>query len=211
MVEIRCTAWDLGQRPVADRGADRGHIHLEEEVAKGRIRGRALELDAQRLGQHSMVPARKMLQIPQALALAQDPEHRHQQQVPGWNPDALAHTGIRDRLEEADQIKIGCSGCDFGHGAGMTAAIEPDDNSPARALITYFESAPPAAPGLIPLSYTTGWDAAQRLVQGFPVVLGEGLQIAGAPAAAAHPEHRDEQQVTLGAALHGCSGHRGRP
>jgi hypothetical protein len=26
---------DLGQRPVNDRGADRVHIHLQEEVAKG--------------------------------------------------------------------------------------------------------------------------------------------------------------------------------
>ena len=49
--------------------------------------------------------------------------------------------GIRDRLEEADQIEIGCSGCGFGHGEGMTAAIEPDERSPARAPVTYFESA----------------------------------------------------------------------
>ncbi len=51
--------------------------------------------------------------------------------------------GIRDRLEKADQIEIGCSGCGFGHGEGMTAAIEPDDNSSARAPVTYFESALP--------------------------------------------------------------------
>ena len=95
-------------RPVPDGAADGGDIHMQEEVAKGRIRRRALEFYAERLGQHSVVPTSETLQTPQALALAQDPEDRHQQQVPGWNPDAPPHPGIRDRLEEADQIEIGC-------------------------------------------------------------------------------------------------------
>ncbi|WP_411870437.1 hypothetical protein, partial [Vulcanococcus limneticus] len=48
---------------------------------------------------------------------------------------------IGDRLEEPDQIEIACSSCGFEHGRRMTAAIEPDDYSQARAPVTYFESA----------------------------------------------------------------------
>jgi hypothetical protein len=50
----------------------------------------------------------KALQIPQALAAAQDPEHRHQQQVPSRKTHAAPHARVRDRLEVADQIEIGC-------------------------------------------------------------------------------------------------------
>lgn len=88
-----------------------------------------------------MVPASKTLQISQALALAQAPEHRHQEQIPGRDEHAAAHAGVSDRLEEADQIEIGCSSCGVEHGRRMTAAIEPDDDSPPRAPVTYFESA----------------------------------------------------------------------
>jgi len=49
----------------------------------------------------------KALQIAQALALAQDPEHCHQQ-IPSWDAYTLLHPCIRDRLKVADQIKIGC-------------------------------------------------------------------------------------------------------
>ncbi len=38
---------------------------------------------------------------------------------------------------------------------------------------------------------------AQGLVENFTVPLGEGLQIAGAPAAAQDPQHRDQQQEPL--------------
>ena len=62
-----------------------------------------------------MVPASETLQIAQALALAQDPEHRHQQQVPGWNPDAPPHPDIMYRPEEADQIEIGWGRNALGH------------------------------------------------------------------------------------------------
>ena len=48
----------------------------------------------------------KALQITQALAFAQDPEHRHKQQLPGWDADISPHLDIRHRLE-ADQIEIG--------------------------------------------------------------------------------------------------------
>ena len=52
----------------------------------------------------------KAVQISQALAAAQDSEHRNQQQVPGRHADATPHPGVGDRLEEADQIEIGCGG-----------------------------------------------------------------------------------------------------
>ena len=57
----------------------------------------------------------KAFQITQALVFAQDPEHRHQQQVPGWDADTSTHAGIRDRLEVADQIEIGCGSNALGH------------------------------------------------------------------------------------------------
>ena len=28
LIKIACTSWDLGDRPVADRGAEGGHVHL---------------------------------------------------------------------------------------------------------------------------------------------------------------------------------------
>ena len=57
----------------------------------------------------------KALQIPQALAAAQDAQHSHQQEVPGRNAHTTAHPGIRYRLEVADQVDIGCSTVAFGH------------------------------------------------------------------------------------------------
>ena len=57
----------------------------------------------------------KALQIPQALAAAQDPEHSHQQEVPGRNAHATAHPRIRYCLEVADQVEIGCSRVAFEH------------------------------------------------------------------------------------------------
>lgn len=44
-------------------------------------------------------------------------------------------------LVAPDQIEIGCSGSGFGHGEGMTVAIDPDEMRPARAPVKYFESA----------------------------------------------------------------------
>lgn len=86
LIEIRCTAWDLGDRPVTDRRAERRHVHLVEEVTKRGIRWRPPQLHAQRLGEHGMVANGKALQIPQALAATQDSEHGHQQQIPGREP-----------------------------------------------------------------------------------------------------------------------------
>ena len=90
-----------------------------------------------------MLPASETPRVTQALALAQDPEYRHLQHVPSWNPDAPPHPGIWDRLEEADQIEIGCSSCGVEHCRRMTAAVDPDDDSSARAPVTYFVSTLP--------------------------------------------------------------------
>ena len=57
---------------------------------------------------HSVVTPGKTLQIAQAFALAQDPKHCHQQEVPGRDAHAPPHPGVGDGLEEADQIEIGC-------------------------------------------------------------------------------------------------------
>jgi hypothetical protein len=72
--------------------------------------------------EHAVVADGKTLQIPQTLATAEDPEHRHQQQVHGRDADPTPHPSIRNRFEEADQVEIGCRQCGFGQGEG---AIPP--------------------------------------------------------------------------------------
>jgi hypothetical protein len=132
LIEIRCTTRDLGDRPVADRSAESRHVHLAEEVAEGGIGGRTPEFDAQRLAQRAVVADGKALQIPQALATAKDPQHRHQQQVPGWNADPAPHPRIRNRLEKADQVEIGCGKRDFGHGKGAIPPTSTHADSPGQ-------------------------------------------------------------------------------
>lgn len=66
-------------------------------------------------GAHAVVADRKTLWVSQALAMAQDPQPRHQQQVSGRNPHPKPHPGVRDRLEVADWIEIGCSKDAFAH------------------------------------------------------------------------------------------------
>ena len=107
-IEIHSTTWDLGDRSVADRSTQSRHVHLAEEVVESRIGGQSPEVDSKRLGERAVVSNGKTLQIPQALATAQDPQHRHQQQIPGRNADPASHPRIRDRPEKADQVEIGC-------------------------------------------------------------------------------------------------------
>ena len=115
LIEIRCTTWDLGDRPVTDRSAQGCHVHLMEEVAERGIRSWSPQLQAQCLGEHAMVADGKSLQIPQALASTQDSEHGHQQQVPGREPNPAPHPRVWDRPEVADQVEIVCSGGAFQH------------------------------------------------------------------------------------------------
>jgi hypothetical protein len=57
----------------------------------------------------------KTHQIQEPLALTQDPEHLHQQEVPGGDTDTATHPDIVDRLEVAEQIEIGCGRNSVGH------------------------------------------------------------------------------------------------
>ena len=102
LIEIDCPAWNLGDGPVSDRGADSSHVHLQKEVAKGGVRRRTLELKSQGLGEYGVMAPGEALQIAQALAFAQDPKHRHQQEVPGGDANPAPHPGVRDSLEVAD-------------------------------------------------------------------------------------------------------------
>jgi hypothetical protein len=83
------------------------------------------------------------LQIPQALAAAQDPQHRHQQQSPGRKTHPASHPSIRDRLEVADQMEIGCGRGGFGCGKGTGQPIETDEQTGARSVVTHLEAAFP--------------------------------------------------------------------
>ena len=69
-----------------------------------------------------MVANGESFQIPHALAVTQDSEHRQQQQIPGRNPHPAPHSDVRDRIEVADQIEIG-SGVNTGEQKGE--AIPP--------------------------------------------------------------------------------------
>lgn len=82
---------------------------------------------AQRLGEDAVVPAGKALQIPQALATAQDAQHRHQQEVPSRKANATPHPLVRDGLEIADQIEMGGGSGAFGH---REETIPPTSSSP---------------------------------------------------------------------------------
>ena len=115
LIQTLCPTWDLSDYPVTDGGADGSDIHLQKEVAEGGIGGRAFELDPKRLREHGVVAPGKTLQIAQALAFAQDPKHRHQQQVPGRDANTSTHPCIRNRLEVANQIEIGCGRNALGH------------------------------------------------------------------------------------------------
>lgn len=77
------------------------------------MRGRVLELNAKGPGEHSVMVPRNTVQIAEALALAQDTEHHHQQQVPGRDAHTLQHPGasgidlrklIRKRLVAAETL-----------------------------------------------------------------------------------------------------------
>ena len=51
LIKTRCATWDLGQHPDLQQPADLSHIHLQEQIAEGGIRGRPPELKPQRLVQ----------------------------------------------------------------------------------------------------------------------------------------------------------------
>ena len=87
----------------------------------------------QLLAKDPMVAPSKTLQISQAFAAAQDPEHSHQQQVPSGKTYSSPHAGVWNRLEEADQIEIGCSRIDFGHREGAILLNKPNAESSGHA------------------------------------------------------------------------------
>ena len=132
LIEIRCTTWDLGDRPVTDHRTQGCHVHLLEEVAEGRIRWRPSQLQAQRLGEHGVVADGETLQIPQALAATQDSEHGHQKQVPGRETNPAPHTRIWDRPQVADQVEIGCSGNAVAHKEGAIPPTSTHADRPSK-------------------------------------------------------------------------------
>ena len=103
-----------------------------EEVAERGIRWRPPQLHAQHLGEHALVAVGETLQIPQALAATQDPEHGHQQQIPGRKPNPAPHPRIRDRLQIGDQVEIGCGGGAFKHKEGAIAPTSTHADSPGK-------------------------------------------------------------------------------
>ncbi len=87
------------------------------------------------------MPASKTFQIPQALALAQDPEPRHEEHVPGRDAHAAPHAGIGDGLEESNQIDSVAAASLSGTGKRQSRRPQPMLAAAARTLATRFESA----------------------------------------------------------------------
>lgn len=56
--------------------------------------------------EHAVVADRKAFQIPQALAAAQNPEHRNQQQVPGRDANAPSHARIRSGEDHPTVVRV---------------------------------------------------------------------------------------------------------
>jgi hypothetical protein len=104
LLQTHCAIRDLGDHPDLQLPADFGHIHLQEQIAEGGISGRPPELKPQRLGQRSVMADGKALQIPQALAAAQDPKHRHQEKEPLGEAHPAASPTLGDRLQNTDQV-----------------------------------------------------------------------------------------------------------
>ncbi len=94
LIEIRCATGDLGDRPVTDRRSQGCYVHLVEAVAERGIGRWLLQLQAKCLGPGAVVADGETLQIPQDLAAAQDSEHGHQLQIPGWKPNPSAHLRV---------------------------------------------------------------------------------------------------------------------
>ena len=141
LIEIRCTTKDLGDRPVANRSAQRRHVHLVEEVAERGIRWWSRQFDTKSNGKNAVVAdgigeaffEGVALQIPQALATAQDSQHGYQQQKPGWKANPAPHPRIWDRPQLADQVEIGGGRSAFGHKEEAIPPTSTHADSPDKA------------------------------------------------------------------------------
>ena len=138
LIQSRCTTWDLADHPGLEYLAELLEMRLIEQVEERRIRGPALEVQAQRLVQRFPVPLGEGLQIPGAPAVTEDPEHRHQQQVPLRIAHPSPVAAIRDGLEEADQVGISAEingrGSGLGHREGACPASKPGTGGAAKGV-----------------------------------------------------------------------------
>ena len=140
LIEIRGTTRDLGDRPVANRSAQRRHVHLVEDVAERRIRWWSRQFDNKSNGQNAVVAdgigeacsEGVALQIQQALATAQDSQHGYPQQIPGWKANPAPHPPIWDRPQVADQVKIGGGRSAFGHKEEAIPPTSTDAEQPRK-------------------------------------------------------------------------------
>lgn len=74
----------------------------------------------------------KALKIPQALAAAQDPEHRHQEQKPLGKAHPASHPPLGDRLQETDQVGRGIDRRGFWQRGDPFPPTKPNGRSPAE-------------------------------------------------------------------------------
>lgn len=136
LIQSRCPAWDLTDHPGLEHLAELLQMRLVEQVEERRIRRPALEVQAQCLVQRFPVSLGEGLQIPGAPAVTEDPEHRHQQQVPLRVADPSPLPAIGDGFEEADQIGISTEingrGDSLGHREEARLASKPSRDGAAK-------------------------------------------------------------------------------
>ena len=132
LIQTGCTIRNLGQHPDLQLPADLGHIHLQEQIPECGISGRSPELKPQRLDQRGVMADGKALQIPQALAAAQDPKHRNQEQKPLGEAHPAAHPSLGDRLQKSDQVGRDMGRRGFWQRRNPFPPTEPNGRSPAK-------------------------------------------------------------------------------
>ena len=110
-------------------------------------------LKPQRLIQCSVMTECKALKIPQALAAAQDPEHRHQEQKPLRKAHPASHPSVRDRLQETDQVGRGIDRRGFWQRGDPLPPTKPNRRSPGELScdgLSISPGPPPARRGPMP-------------------------------------------------------------
>ncbi len=110
----------LGRHPLLEQGLESLHVELSQQQAEGGIRRRLDNVSAEQLVESLAMPLGETLHAQQRTLAAQDGQDRHQQHPPLREAHPAAHAAVRQRLEEADQVRgrSRALGLSLGQGSG---------------------------------------------------------------------------------------------
>ena len=140
------------------------------------------------------------LEITGAPATAENPEHRHQQQVPLRVTHPPAVTAVGDRLEETDQVDrcvlLICAAKGFGHGGERDPLTKPEAESPAKDDIDILLGSPALVVGVLNslqmrMSTISLW---QLVVESTMIAAGAGLMFRSLKGYDDEAENRNKQK-----------------